>query len=177
MHHNFIFLSISFNFSALVLGLTPSRSNVIHSDAIRSDAIRSDASSDVPFYSKCKGLARGNFWYAKKPQKNSTKSDRLSQIHKSGVQKKEDTNNKIFWNFKRPTPKIVFFSKKKMNPCLSKEPNPKTPLNLRHWSHDFSYQVTWTTWEPEPDDPEEEEDPPQDPLAAAPMPRCSGVKK
>ena len=45
-------------------------------------------------------------------------------------------------------------------------------LPYRHWTHDFSYQVTWTTWEPEPDDPEDDpEDPPQDPLAAAPMPR------
>lgn len=83
MHHNFIFLSISFNFSALVLGLTPIRSNVIHSDAIRSDAIRSDASSDVPFYSKCKGLARGNFDMPKnhkKSQQNRIDSLRFTKV-------------------------------------------------------------------------------------------------
>lgn len=133
MHHNFIFLSISFNFSALVLGLTPIRSNVIRSDAIRIHAIRSDASSDVPFYSsKCKGLARGNFDMPKNHKKKSTKSDRLSQIHKSGVfaQKKKRHQQQDFLKFQKAQQKGSWNSKKKMNPCLSKVSKPEKKINL-----------------------------------------------
>ena len=123
MHHNFIFLSISFNFSALVLGLTPIRSNVIHSDAIRSDAIRSDASSDVPFYSKCKGLARGNFDMPKnhkKTQQNRIDSLRFSQKWRFCKTKKKTPTVQDFLKFQKAHPKNCGKTQEKDEPMSFK---------------------------------------------------------
>lgn len=146
MHHNFIFLSISFNFSALVLGLTPIRSNVIHSDAIRSDAIRSDASSDVPFYSKCKGLARGNFDMPKnhkKNQQNRIDSLRFTKVAFLQKKKKKTPTTRYFEISKGPPPKLVGIPFEKDEPMSFKSLQTRkktlrnTTLNPR-----FGYQVT-----------------------------------
>lgn len=105
----------------------------------------------------------------------------LLNSHKSGVfaKKKKKTPTTRLFEISKGPPKNWWNSfRKRWTHVFQKFANPKKNTLLPTWSHDFSYQVTWTTWEPEPADPEEEEDPPQDPLAAAPMPRIFwGVKK